>query len=503
MSRAHTPPAWARRRSGAVALALLLAACGGGGGGATPPSPPPPEPRPVARDVRVWLTTGDQTRLLSREADLSFGADTGGRDDVRLDVDTAATFQTMLGFGAAMTDASAWLIQRRMSAAQREALLQDLFGRGAAGAPASGPAPPGIGLGVVRIPMGASDFSRTHYSYADERDPTLASFSIEPDRAEKLPALRGALAVNPALYFVASPWSPPGWMKTSNSLVTGTLRDDMHQPFAQYFVRFLRAYRAEGVRVRALTVQNEPDFEPKDYPGMRLNAPARARVIGTALGPALADAGEDVQIWDWDHNWDKPEEPRQVLADPVAARYVQGVAWHCYAGDVSAQSTVRELAPTKDVHFTECSGGEWAPDFAPNLAWNVGTLIVGTTRHWARSVLLWNLALDQRGGPHLGGCGNCRGVVTIDSATGSYRRNVEYFALGHASRFVRPGAVRVGSSSGVQGVVSVAFRNADDGSKVLVVANTAAAARPVQVRWAGRAFRFPLPATSAATFVWD
>ena len=125
------------------------------------------------------------------------------------------------------------------------------------------------------------------------------------------------------------------------------------------------------------------------------------------------------EILDWDHNWDEPQSPLTVLDDSVARRFVAGVAWHCYAGDVAAQSQVHSVYPGKDVYFTECAGGAWAPNFGDNLRWNVRTLIIGATRHWARGVILWNLALDPQHGPHLGGCADCRGVLTIDPLTGA------------------------------------------------------------------------------------
>ena len=208
-------------------------------------------------------------------------------------------------------------------------------------------------------------------------------------------------------------------------------------------------------------------------------------------------------ILEWDHNWDLPQSPLQVLADSVAPRYIAGVAWHCYAGEVSAQTTVHDAHPDKDAYFTECSGGEWSPIFADNLKWFVRTLIIGSTRGWAKGVLLWNLALDEHDGPHTGGCGNCRGVVTINSASGGVTRNVEYYALAHASRFVRPGARRVESTSGSDGLESVAFRNADDGSKALIVVNTAALERSFAVRWAGRSLTYVLPPGSVVTLAWN
>ncbi|HEX7019064.1 MAG TPA: glycoside hydrolase family 30 beta sandwich domain-containing protein [Gemmatimonadaceae bacterium] len=494
----HTTRRHGRSRHHRVAFVLaaswVLAGCSRAGNLGTLPSPPEPPAGAIA--VQTWLTTPDQRKGLSHEGDAYLLPDSA-RAIPTIDVDEQIAYQEMIGFGAAFTDATAYLIQEKMSATQREALLHDLFGRDSGG----------IGLSFMRVPMGASDFSLLQYSYDDmpagQTDSTLARFSIDADRADKLPLIRRALAINPRITIVASPWSPPGWMKTTGSLIKGTLLPAFYDSFADYFVKFIQTYAAEGVPVKAITVQNEPNFEPENYPGMRLEAPARARVIGDHIGPRLAAAGLQTMIWDWDHNWDAPQSPSTVLADSAANRYVQGVAWHCYAGDVSAQGTVHEAFPGKDTYFTECSGGEWSPNYAQNLSWFVNTLIIGSTRNWSRGVALWNLALDESHGPHTGGCGDCRGVVTVESASGKYTRNAEYFALGHASRFVRSGARRIASTTDVQGLTSVAFRNADDGSKVLIVLNTAAQDRTFAVRWSGRSFRYTLSAGAVVTFTWN
>ncbi len=457
------------------------------------------------RPIQVWLTTGDQTKLLAREPNigLMYNVHFAMRIPV-IAVDPDKSYQQVIGFGAAMTDASAYLINR-MSASDREALLQDLFG-----------GDNGIGLSFMRVPMGASDFSMRHYSYDDmpgsQTDSTLDHFSIETDRAVRLPLIRRALAINPRLSVMASPWSVPGWMKSTNSLIAGTLLPRSYDSFSDYFVKFIRAYEAEGVPIFAISLQNEPNYEPADYPGMRLDPAARARIIGDHLGPRFARAGIRTLIWDWDHNWDLPQQPLDVLADTNARKYVQGVAWHCYGGDVSAQSTVHDAYPDKDAYFSECSGGEWSPKFADNLKWFVQTLIIGATRNWARGVLLWNLALNENYGPHLGGCGNCRGVVTINSVTGKYTRNVEYYALAHASKFVHPGAHRLASSSDST-LSSVAFRN-EDGTKVVIVLNGGKTEISFGLRWGppyvsqpapyprNEALSYDLPAGSVATFVW-
>ena len=444
--------------------------------------------------AQAWVTTADQTRLLARQSDvvIRLGADAS---PVVIDVDEGTSYQEMIGFGAAMTDASAYLIQHKLGA-QRDAILREMFGRN-----------PGIGLSFMRVPMGASDFSTHDYSYDDmpagQTDSTLARFSLAEDRADKLPALKAALAINPQLKLVASPWSLPGWMKTTGSLIKGTMRPEFYDSFAEYFRKFVEGYGAEGVPIFAVTLQNEPAYEPDNYPGMRLDPPMRAELIGKHVGPLFARAGIQALIVDWDHNWDLPSSPLAVLADSTARKYVNAVAWHCYAGDVSVQDSVHGAYPTKDAYFTECSGGGWALVWADNLKFFVGKLIIGSTRGWAKGVALWNLALDESAGPHLGGCGNCRGVITINSVTGSVTRNVEYYALAHASQFVRPGAHRIASTTNVGGLQSVAFKNADDGSKVLIVLNTAPAEVSFAVHSAGKSFVYALPAGAVVTLRWS
>jgi glucosylceramidase len=451
-------------------------------------------PLATNRTVSAWVTTGDQSRLLAREPDLRFNRAAVDSIIPVIDVDYSQEFQSVVGWGAAMTDAAAYLIQTKLGAAQREALLQELFGR-----------EPGIGLSFVRVPMGASDFSRSHYSYDDrpasETDSALAHFSIEVDRAEKIPALERALAINPQLKLVGSPWSPPGWMKSSGSLIKGTLLPRFYGAFAEYFQRWIEAYEADGLPIFAITLQNEPHFEPENYPGMRLSPVQRAAIIGGYVGPLFKRRGIRTQIWDWDHNWDEPQSPLAVLADSTARRYVAAVAWHCYGGDISAQTVVHDRHPDKDTYFTECSGGEWAPVWADNLKWNVSKMVIGNARAWAKGVALWNLALDEHYGPHKGGCSNCRGVVTIHSATGEVTRNPEYYALAHASRFVRPGAVRIASSA-PNGFETVAFRNADGRSMALIVLNTMTTASPLAVRAGEMSFTTSLPPGAVATFTW-
>jgi len=469
-----------KRLIGALALAAL-------GGCATLSAQP-------SSEARWWLTTADGKQKLAEQAALPpQAAPTAG---TIIHIDPSKRYQRIVGFGASITDASADLIQG-LPVEKREALLQELFGRRNGG----------LGLSFTRLTVGASDFSSTHYSLDDSpgnrSDPMLAHYSIAPAKKAMLPTARRALAINPDLKVMISPWSAPAWMKTSRSLIKGKLDPDAYPAFAAYLARTVEEFGREGVPVFALSIQNEPDFEPENYPGMRMSPPERADFIGGHLGPLLKRRRIATRILEWDHNWDKPEQPLGTLADPVANRYIAGVAWHCYAGDVSAQSKVRQAYPDKEVWFTECSGGEWAPKFGETLGWMTRNLIIGTTRHWARGSLMWNLALDPKYGPHLGGCGDCRGVVTIDPVTGAIERNVEYYALGHASRFVLPGARRIDSDNGIDGIETVAFLNPDGRTIAVIVHNSSKELRDVTFAAPTERFAVRIPAGAVATLVWD
>ena len=448
----------------------------------------PPSPSATAE---LWLTTTDQTQKLAPQpAATSPGPATG---DEAVTIDTSQRFQKVHGFGAAMTDASAQLLSQ-LPEDKRKAVMAELFGRG----------PNGLGLSFTRLTVGASDFSPEHYSYDDTPgnapDPELKHFTIDYARRYVLPRTREALAINPDLKVMISPWSAPAWMKTTKSLIQGQLVPEHYPAFANYLARTVEEFEREGVPVSMLTIQNEPDFEPADYPGMRVNSPDRAIIIGKHVGPIFRERGLKTEILDYDHNWDNPEMPWAVFSDPIARKYVSGVAWHCYEGDVPAQSQVHDAFPDKDTWFTECSGGEWQPKFDETLEWMIDKLIIGGANNWSRGTLLWNLALDPKHGPHKGGCGDCRGVITIHPATGEVTRNVEYYVLGHASRFVLPGAWRVGVAKRGDAIEAAAFLNVD-GSRVLIL-HRKSGDTPISVELDGTSYSLPIPAHSVATVRW-
>lgn len=445
--------------------------------------------------VGVWLTTADQEHLLARQPDLALDSLDGGAgaDALTVSVDDHRDLQPMVGFGASFTESAAVLMHDRLGADVRAQVMRRLFDP-----------EQGIGLSLVRQPMGATDFALDNYTYDDvpDADPELAAFSVARDDAAVVPLIVQARSLNPALAVIAAPWSPPAWMKSSRSLIGGTLDPEAYDAYARYFVRFVSEYAERGIPVWAVTAQNEPHFEPSGYPGMLLPPEREAEFVARHLGPALAAAGTGTRVFAFDGNWDGTEHALRVLGDPGAHPYLAGAAFHCYAGDPTRQDEVHQRHPDKTILVTECSGGGWSTDFGANLRWGVHTLIVEAVRHWASGVVLWNMALDQDGGPRNGGCEDCRGVVTVDTDTGGVEYNVEYYVLGHASRFVAPGAVRVASTTyGAGSIESVAFRN-PDGTRALVVLNSAAEAETFAVACADGSFGYRLPAGAVATFTW-
>ncbi len=443
--------------------------------------------------IGVVESSEDLNESLVEKPPLQFGS--SRIPAITIEVNDAVKYQQIDGFGASITDSSAWLLSQKLTAAQRNTLLKQLFD-----------AKQGIGLAILRQPMGSSDFSLADFSYDDmppgESDPELKHFTIDRDRQYILPVLREALAVNPQLKIIASPWSPPGWMKTSGSMIGGTLLPSAFAPLARYFVRFVQSYEAAGVPIFAVTPQNEPRNIPADYPGMGMTAEEQAIFVREYLGPAFRDAHLRTKIMLFEHNWDMLDFPTAILSDPHAAEFPVGTATHCYGGSPEAQTKLHDQFPGKGIWLTECSGGEWQKG---NLLVAQASLIIEATRNWAKSVVLWNLALDQNHGPHLGGCTDCRGVVTIDHSTSpvTVTPTVDFTALAHASKFVAPGAFRIDSISSEQSSLEhVAFRNSDD-SIVLLVLNPAATPISFNIAWQGQYATYTLQPSTVVTFRWS
>jgi O-glycosyl hydrolase len=473
---------------GLVAALPILALC--------PAEAPAGASASAPAGVSVFLTDLGTKTYLSRQPTVSWHSGQAP-DGPTITVDTQRQYQEITGFGASFTDSSAWLVGTRLDSRQRDAVMRDLFSS------------QGIGLSFLRQPMGSSDFAvNGNYSYDDrpagQTDPTLTHFSIDHDRSYIIPVLKQARQLNPQLTVMASPWSPPGWMKTSDSMIGGTLKSDAYQPLADYFTKFLEAYAAAGVPVRYITPQNEPLYVPSGYPGMSLSAEQQNTLIKNYLGPELREHSLHTGILGYDHNWDVISYPETMYADPAASAFVAGTAWHCYGGDVRAQAMSHNNYPNKPAFHTECSGGTWEGDAQAGFAAALG-LVINATRDWAKGVIRWNMALDQNNGPTNGGCPTCRGVVTIgQDADGhwSYTKTVDYWALGQASKFVRPGARRVASNTlGAGDVQDVAFVN-PDGSAALVAFNSASSQKTFRVQWGNKWLTYSLAGGAAATFTW-
>jgi glucosylceramidase len=472
---------------------------------------------PATASAHVWVTTANGADKLSDLGAVGFS--TAPSTAPTVVVDPTLTYQTMQGFGGAMTDSSASVLYG-LPAGQRTAVMASLF------SPRTGD-----GLDYLRQPIGASDFVTTApYTYDDlpagQTDYGIQHFSVAHDQAQILPLLRQAEALNPRLQIIASPWSPPAWMKTTGTLIGGRLIADprIYHSYALYLLKFIEAYRASGVTVNAITVQNEPQNRtPSGYPGTDLPSWQEAAVIED-LGPMLQGAHLKTQIFAYDHNWQEhpndvastpPDEtgdvndyPQQVLDSP-AARWISGVAFHCYYGDPSAMTAFHHEYPNLKIFMDECSGSQSTDPtdtFSDTLKWQSRNLEIGSTRNWSSTVINWNLALDPAGGPHVGGCGTCTGIVTIGPGD-TVTPDAEYYALGQLSRFVQPGAVRIASTSfGTTGwngeVMDVVFRN-PDGSTVLVAHNENDDAQAFAVQEGGQRFAYILPGDSLATFVWQ
>jgi glucosylceramidase len=470
----------------------------------------------AATTAHVWITTADGADKLTDVGTVGFS--TAPSTVPTVVVDPTETYQTMTGFGASITDASASVLYT-LPAAQRAQVMSSLF------SPTDGD-----GLDFLRQPIGATDMVASGpYTYDDlpagQTDYSMAHFSVAHDEAQILPLLREAERLNPHLTVMASPWSAPAWMKTSDSLLSGRLIDSpqIYHAYALYLLDFIEAYRAQGVTVDDITVQNEPqDRTTTTYPGTDMPSWQEAAVIED-LGPMLKTAHLHTEIFAYDHNWSEdpnditntpPDEtadindyPEQVLSTP-AAQWISGVAFHCYYGDPSAMTAFHEQYPNLKIYETECSGSESADPadtFSDTLKWHSRNLEVGSTRNWSGTVVNWDLALNQDNGPHIGGCSTCTGVVTVGPGA-SVTYNAEYYALGQLSRFVQPGAVRIGSTSfGTTGwngeVMDVAFVN-PDGSTVLVAHNENDDAQAFAVQEGDQRFTYTLPGDSLATFVW-
>lgn len=442
-------------------------------------------------EVQLWLTNADKSALFEQQKpSLQFSKSTS--DTPAIEIDDQKTFQTIDGFGFALTGGSAQHLAH-MDVAKRAALLKELFAVDGKN----------IGISYLRISIGSSDLNDYVFSYDDlpagETDPTLARFSLAPDRTELIPILKEILAINPQILILGSPWSPPAWMKTNNDAKGGKLKTEYYPAYAEYFVKYMQGMKAEGINIDAITIQNEP-LNDKNTPSMVMQAEEQAQFIKDHLGPAFKAAGLRTKIILYDHNCDVPEYATSILNDPLANPYVDGSGFHLYGGEMEAMSGVHNTFPQKNLYFTEFMAVEPTESTRISIAKPVEGTFIGALQNWSRNVLLWNLAANSKFEPHTdnGGCGICQGAVTIDG--NEVTRNLAYYAMAHFSKFVRPGSVRIASSSPAS-LPNVAFK-VPGGKSVLIVVNNGKSPQPFRVQYHGKSFQSSLKEGAVGTFVW-
>ncbi|CDN44004.1 MULTISPECIES: glycoside hydrolase family 30 beta sandwich domain-containing protein [Paenibacillus] len=495
--------AWKKKTASVVLAAALVAA-----GGSYAPQPA----KAAGEQVEVWISTSDPnsepavglspSARLTRIGDKNFSGSAGSAD-YTITVNEGTTYQQMDGFGVSLTDSSAWLLNYKLDANKRAEVMEKLFGN------------TGIGLSVLRQPMGSSDFTWSAYTYADTAgDTALNNFSISRDQSYIIPMIKAAQAKNPGIKVFASPWSAPAWMKYSGTLNGGKLKAEYYGTYAEYFKKYIQAYQGQGIPIYAVTVQNEPLYEPTHYPSMGMNTQDEIGFIGDYLGPTLKNAGINTKIIAFDHNyldWGFPNTVITSLKNAGKGSYVSGSAFHHYdSGDGSQMTSMHNAHPDKDVWFTEGGFGNWN-DPQNGTSQGFDTMMnefINITRNWSKSIILWNAALDQKDGPSLLGDNNSnKGMITIQNSDNNNARpentvtyKKQYYLLGHFSKFVVPGAYRISTNTGSE-IKDVAFKN-PDGSKVVVAYNSSTSARNVKIQWGSQSFNVTIPAKSAMTYKW-
>lgn len=450
----------------------------------------PPAPETPSGYADYWVTTGNQASLLKKQTTpLSF-LSTSVMGTV-IEVDSARKFQTVDGFGYTLTGSSAQLINL-LPTGTKNTLLQELFGNG----------DNSIAISYLRVSIGASDLSPAVFSYDDlqpgSTDVNLDSFSLSQDTVHLIPLLKQILTINPNIKILGSPWSPPVWMKDNGSSIGGSLLPQYYNVYARYFVKYIQAMKANGITIDAVTVQNEPQHGGNN-PSLVMSALQQADFVKNHLGPAFSSASLNTKIIIWDHNCDYAQYPVDILNDAAAKPFVDGSAFHLYAGNISALSTVHDAHPDKNVYFTE----QWTSStgaFDGDLKWHIKNVIIGSMRNWSKNALEWNLANDPAFSMHTpGGCTQCKGALTVTAT--SYTKNVSYYIIAHASKFVPAGSVRVYSN--IAGDVYTAAFETPAGKKVLIVLNDGNTEVAFAIKYKGKFADATLSSGTVATYVWN
>ncbi|TBN03689.1 glucosylceramidase [Hyunsoonleella flava] len=439
-------------------------------------------------DVDFYLTRADESALfLKQENGISAFND---NTNFSINVSDGTTYQEMDGFGYSLTGGSALHINN-MSASSRSTLLNELFKWDENN----------IGVSYLRVSIGASDLDVAPFSYNDlssgETDVDMSNFSINKDKENLIPVLKEILAINPNIKIAASPWSAPTWMKTNQSTVGGSLRTEYYEAYATYFIKYIEAMASEGITISAIIPQNEP-LNATNNPSMVMEASAQADFIKNHLGPAFQTAGLSTKIIAYGHNPDRTDFPISVLNDAQANPFIDGSAFHLYAGRIDNLSLVHNAHPDKNIYFSE----QWVSAneaFSDALKWHARELLVGAPRNWSKTILEWNLAADANQDPHTdGGCTECLGALTIQG--NDVTRNVAYYIIAHVAKYVRPGSVRIESNTSSE-LPNVAYKT-PDGNIVVIVLNNTGTRKDFNIKVSDKPISTALEAGAIGTFVW-
>lgn len=451
-------------------------------------SPTPNPPVPTTSDIDVWLTKADETIKLQKQSSvLSFT--TASNSYQNIEVNPSKTYQTIDGFGYTLTGGSVEVINQ-LSSAKKEALLQELFGNGENS----------IGVSYLRLSIGASDLNSSVFSYDDlpagQTDVTLSQFSLSKDQA-LVDMLKKILTINPNIKIIATPWSPPVWMKDNGNSIGGSLKPEYYGVYAQYFVKYIQEMKKNGITIDAVTPQNEP-LHPGNNPSMYMTAEQQRDFIKNNLGPAFQTANLSTKIIVYDHNCDKPEYPLTILADTEASKFVDGSAFHLYAGNILILNNVHNAYPDKNVYFTEQWTGSTGT-FSGDLMWHTKNVVIGSMRNWSKIALEWNIANDAAFNPHTpGGCTECKGAITINNSE-TFTRNVGYYIIAQASKFIPQNSVRI-SSSESGNLSSVAFKT-PTGKIALIILNDGTNSETFNIKYNDKIATTTLSANSVATYI--
>lgn len=438
--------------------------------------------------IRVVTTSGDRSLLFSQSS-IDFSARVEDTLPV-IHIDPTKTFQSVDGFGFTLTGSSALLLHQ-LSQGTRHDILKELFGAKDSS----------IDISCLRLSIGASDLDPEVFSYDDlppgKVDPQLKSFSLSRDTLHLIPILKEILAIQADLMIIASPWSPPPWMKTNLQSNGGSLLPAYYETYALYLTHYISLMASNGITIDAITIQNEPQND-KNNPSLLMSSREQANFIKNHLGPLFRSKDLKTKILIWDHNCDQPEFPLEILSDTSAYPFVSGSAFHLYGGDIHALSRVHDSFPAKDLYFTEQWTGAKS-DFEGDLNWHIKNVIIGSMRHWSRTALEWNLANDIQYGPHTdGGCTECLGSLTIDGE--HIQKNVAYYIIAHASKYVVPGSIRIDSNMPDE-LANVAFIT-PGGKTVLIVLNESIEAKKFNIEAGGKIIQTSLIGKAVATYEW-